>query len=255
LSRGDADHGAGARPERRALAAAWRAGPDVAAQCCAAPVVSQPSNNAHSVVMHASRAMRLTVSWATLGNAVGSLPSSEAQTATAHVQLHGDRRARRRSKPAPQVGGFYLANIPAWIAWLKYLSFVYFGYNLLLKAEFRGRTLWDCGGGNPPHPSAQAGCTAVPPGGLQAKLHLQARPRGPTPVGLWRMRVLSRARPRHAVATGWRALARTFAARRSTGAHAPCAVVCKSWGCSSASCQSIYDLLREEGPNLTGLLP
>jgi len=193
-----------------------------------------------------------------LGNAGqrrGLFTFVKAQTATAHVQLHGDRRAGSKSKPAPQVGGFYLANIPAWIAWLKYLSFVYFGYNLLLKAEFRGRTLWDCGGGNPPHPSAQAGCTAVPPGGLQAKLHLQARPRGPTPVGLWRMRVLSRARPRHAVATGWRALARTFAARRSTGAHAPCAVVCKSWGCSSASCQSIYDLLREEGPNLTGLLP
>ena len=30
-----------------------------------------------------------------------------------------------------QVGGFYLANIPAWISWLKYLSFAYFGYNLV----------------------------------------------------------------------------------------------------------------------------
>ncbi len=110
--------------------------------------------------------------------------------------------AQGKSSPAPQVGGFYLANIPAWIAWLKYLSFVYFGYNLLLKAEFRGRTLWDCGGANPPHPSAQAGCTAVPPGGLQAKLHLQARPRSSIWGGLWRMPVMSRATPRHGMAAG-----------------------------------------------------
>lgn len=72
-----------------------------------------------------------------------------------------------------QVGGFYLANIPAWISWLKYLSFAFFGYNLLLKAEYRGRTLWDCGGQNPPHAWAQPSCTAVPPGGLQEKIHLQ----------------------------------------------------------------------------------
>ncbi|KAK9826122.1 hypothetical protein WJX81_005488 [Elliptochloris bilobata] len=71
------------------------------------------------------------------------------------------------------VGGFYLANIPAWIAWLKYLSFVYFGYNLLLKAEYHGRTLFDCSGQNPPHAWAQPSCSAVPPGGLQEKLHLQ----------------------------------------------------------------------------------
>ena len=32
-----------------------------------------------------------------------------------------------------QVGSFFVANIPAWIAWLKYVSFVYYGYNLLLK--------------------------------------------------------------------------------------------------------------------------
>ena len=32
-----------------------------------------------------------------------------------------------------QVGSFFVANIPAWIAWLKYVSFIYYGYNLLLK--------------------------------------------------------------------------------------------------------------------------
>ena len=79
-----------------------------------------------------------------------------------------------------QVGGFYLANIPAWIAWLKYLSFIYFGYNLLLKAEYHGRTLWDCGGQNPPHAWAQRSCKAVPPGGLPQKLHLQVCSRSPS---------------------------------------------------------------------------
>ena len=63
---------------------------------------------------------------------------------------------------------------------MKYLSFIYFGYNLLLKAEYRGRTLFACTEGsgqgpNPPHAWSQPSCSAVPPGGLQEKLHLQAR--------------------------------------------------------------------------------
>mmetsp|Transcript_8214 Transcript_8214/g.14078 ORF Transcript_8214/g.14078 Transcript_8214/m.14078 type:complete len:703 (-) Transcript_8214:560-2668(-) len=37
------------------------------------------------------------------------------------------------------VGGFYVQNIPVWIGWLKYLSFVYYGYNLLLKIEYQDR--------------------------------------------------------------------------------------------------------------------
>ena len=44
-----------------------------------------------------------------------------------------------------------------------------------LKAEYRGRTLYDCGGQNLPHAWAQPSCTAVPPGGLQEKVHLQVR--------------------------------------------------------------------------------
>ncbi|CAL5220454.1 g2473 [Coccomyxa viridis] len=72
------------------------------------------------------------------------------------------------------VGGFYVTSIPVWIAWLKYLSFVYYGYDLLLKVEYQGRTLWDCSGiPNPPNPSSNPACTIIPPGGLQAKLHLQ----------------------------------------------------------------------------------
>ena len=50
------------------------------------------------------------------------------------------------------------------------------GYDLLLKVEYQGRTLWDCAGvPNPPHPSSNPACTVIPPGGLQAKLHLQVR--------------------------------------------------------------------------------
>ena len=46
------------------------------------------------------------------------------------------------------------------------------GYDLLLKVEYKGRTLWDCAGANPSDPAHAPGCTVVPPGGLQAKLHL-----------------------------------------------------------------------------------
>lgn len=73
------------------------------------------------------------------------------------------------------VGGFYVTNIPAWIGWLKYLSFIYYGYNLLLKIEYKGVTLWDCGGASrvSPPPADNPACTPIPPGGLAAKAHLQ----------------------------------------------------------------------------------
>lgn len=31
------------------------------------------------------------------------------------------------------VGGFYVRNIPDWIGWLKWVSFMTYGYNLVLK--------------------------------------------------------------------------------------------------------------------------
>ena len=73
------------------------------------------------------------------------------------------------------VGGFYVTNIPTWIGWLKYLSFIYYGYNLLLKIEYKGVTLWDCGGASrvSPPPADNSACTPIPPGGLAAKAHLQ----------------------------------------------------------------------------------
>ncbi len=44
------------------------------------------------------------------------------------------------------VGGFYVCDIPVWIGWLKYLSFVYWGFNLLLKIQFAGVTFYTCQG-------------------------------------------------------------------------------------------------------------
>ncbi|GFR49801.1 hypothetical protein Agub_g11739, partial [Astrephomene gubernaculifera] len=44
------------------------------------------------------------------------------------------------------VGGYYVRGIPVWIAWLKYASFIYWGWNLLLKIEFRHRLMEGCEG-------------------------------------------------------------------------------------------------------------
>lgn len=48
-------------------------------------------------------------------------------------------------------------------------------YNLLLKIEYVGRTMYDCAGTTPPNPATNPICMVVPPGGLKDKLHLQAR--------------------------------------------------------------------------------
>ena len=34
-----------------------------------------------------------------------------------------------------QVAGFFVQSIPDWIGWLKYLSFIYYGYNTLQKVS------------------------------------------------------------------------------------------------------------------------
>jgi hypothetical protein len=35
------------------------------------------------------------------------------------------------------VGGYYVRNIPVWISWIRYLSFLYWGYNLMIKSQFK----------------------------------------------------------------------------------------------------------------------
>ncbi|KAK9821260.1 hypothetical protein WJX74_004512 [Apatococcus lobatus] len=41
-------------------------------------------------------------------------------------------------------GGYFVRGIPVWISWIKYLSFVYYGYGLLVHIEFSRRTLYSC---------------------------------------------------------------------------------------------------------------
>ncbi|TKW22478.1 hypothetical protein SEVIR_4G231000v4 [Setaria viridis] len=43
-------------------------------------------------------------------------------------------------------GGYYVQHIPAFIRWLKYVSFMHYGFNLLLKAQYHGHLAYDCGG-------------------------------------------------------------------------------------------------------------
>ncbi|KAG2424300.1 hypothetical protein HYH02_015190 [Chlamydomonas schloesseri] len=48
------------------------------------------------------------------------------------------------------VGGFYVKQVPVWIGWIKYVSFVYWGYNLLLKIQFGGATYYSSGSSSGP---------------------------------------------------------------------------------------------------------
>ncbi len=59
------------------------------------------------------------------------------------------------------ISGFYVANVPVWIAWMKYLSFLWYGMNLLTKIQYGGVTYYDCNGNNPSDPQNTAGCTPL----------------------------------------------------------------------------------------------
>ncbi|KAI3969445.1 hypothetical protein MKX01_020006 [Papaver californicum] len=41
-------------------------------------------------------------------------------------------------------GGYYVQHIPFFMQWLKYLSFMYYGFRLLLKVQYSGDELFDC---------------------------------------------------------------------------------------------------------------
>ncbi|XP_009781518.2 ABC transporter G family member 26 [Nicotiana sylvestris] len=41
-------------------------------------------------------------------------------------------------------GGYYVQHIPKFMRWLKYLSFMYYGFRLLLKVQYSGDELYDC---------------------------------------------------------------------------------------------------------------
>ncbi|XP_054817410.1 ABC transporter G family member 26 isoform X1 [Prosopis cineraria] len=41
-------------------------------------------------------------------------------------------------------GGYYVQHIPVFMRWLKYLSFMYYGFRLLLKVQYSGDELYEC---------------------------------------------------------------------------------------------------------------
>ncbi|KAG6414366.1 hypothetical protein SASPL_127088 [Salvia splendens] len=41
-------------------------------------------------------------------------------------------------------GGYYVQHIPKFMQWLKYLSFMYYGFRLLMKVHYTGDELYDC---------------------------------------------------------------------------------------------------------------
>jgi ABC-type multidrug transport system ATPase subunit len=62
--------------------------------------------------------------------------------------------------------GFFVFQIPVWIGWMRYLSFIFYGYNLLIKVQYSGRDLWNCGVSTTKwHSSMPEGaCTLLPSG-------------------------------------------------------------------------------------------
>lgn len=43
------------------------------------------------------------------------------------------------------VGGFYARNVPSWLSWIKYASFMFYSFKVGLAIEFIGRDYYDCG--------------------------------------------------------------------------------------------------------------
>ncbi|XP_022932350.1 ABC transporter G family member 26 isoform X1 [Cucurbita moschata] len=41
-------------------------------------------------------------------------------------------------------GGYYVQHIPKFMRWMKYLSFMYYGFRLLLKVQYSGDQLYEC---------------------------------------------------------------------------------------------------------------
>ncbi|OAY55292.1 ABC transporter G family member 26 isoform X2 [Manihot esculenta] len=66
-------------------------------------------------------------------------------------------------------GGYYVQHIPKFMQWLKYLSFMYYGFRLLLKVQYDGDELYECGskGGCRPLQSSPSFDTVNLKGGLQ----------------------------------------------------------------------------------------
>ncbi|XP_050215722.1 ABC transporter G family member 26 [Mercurialis annua] len=66
-------------------------------------------------------------------------------------------------------GGYYVQHIPKFMQWLKYLSFMYYGFRLLLKVQYDGEEPYECdsNGGCRPLQSSPSFDTVNLKGGLQ----------------------------------------------------------------------------------------
>ena len=57
-------------------------------------------------------------------------------------------------------GGFFVVNLPSWIGWIKWLSFIYYTLGLLLYIQYGSATFYSCTATDP-----ILGCSQVSPGG------------------------------------------------------------------------------------------
>ncbi|KAJ8754835.1 hypothetical protein K2173_015347 [Erythroxylum novogranatense] len=66
-------------------------------------------------------------------------------------------------------GGYYVQHIPKFMQWLKYLSFMYYGFRYLIKVQYDGEQLYECEsqGGCKPLQSSPTFDTVNLKGGLQ----------------------------------------------------------------------------------------
>ncbi|KIY91979.1 hypothetical protein MNEG_15984 [Monoraphidium neglectum] len=84
------------------------------------------------------------------------------------------------------VGGYYARSIPVFISWVRYISFLYWGFNILTKIQFRRYEIFDCGGEvtssssrgyTPDDLRAIPGCSPI--ADVQTTLGLPADPQAP----------------------------------------------------------------------------
>lgn len=52
-------------------------------------------------------------------------------------------------------GGYYLQSIPAWIGWIKYISFTFYSYRLVIRLQYRKNMTYFCG---PPEDVRSVSC-------------------------------------------------------------------------------------------------
>ncbi|KAK9837048.1 hypothetical protein WJX84_012343 [Apatococcus fuscideae] len=44
-------------------------------------------------------------------------------------------------------GGYLTREMPVWISWIKYLSFVFYSYGMVLHIQYHGTTVYECSSG------------------------------------------------------------------------------------------------------------